>query len=130
MGNGGFGCTKEKRKLIVEKYEEKRGGLGSTVDLILYRNRRNCEEKRWGLERTVDLILYRNRTNCEEKRLGLEQTVDLLYKRKESILKKKDGVLTNGGFEKQQKKKKRSQGLSESLTRFTKKGVWAQRWIC
>ena len=29
--NGGFGCTKEKRELIVEKYEEKRGGLGSTV---------------------------------------------------------------------------------------------------
>ena len=53
--------------------------------------------------------------------MGLERTVDLLYKRKESILKKKDGVLTNGGFEKQkkQKKKKRSQGLSESLTRFT-----------
>jgi len=36
--NGGFGCTKEKRELIVEKYEEKRGGLGSTVDLILLRN--------------------------------------------------------------------------------------------
>ena len=46
--NGGFGYTKEKRELIVEKYEEKRGGLGSTVDLILYRNRTNCEEKRWG----------------------------------------------------------------------------------
>ena len=30
--------TKEKRELIVEKYEEKRGGLGSTVDLILLRN--------------------------------------------------------------------------------------------
>ena len=47
--------------------------------------------------------------------------MDLLNKRKESIFKKKDGVLTNGGFEKQkkQKKKKRSQGLSESLTRFT-----------
>ena len=36
--NGGFGCTKEKRELIVEKHEEKRGGLGSTVDLILLRN--------------------------------------------------------------------------------------------
>ena len=50
--------------------------------------------------------------------------MDLLYKRKKSILKKKDGVLTNGGFEKQKKKqkKKRSQGLSESLTRFTIKG--------
>ena len=46
--NGGFGCRKKKRELIVEKYEEKRGGLGSTVDLILYRNRTNCEEKRWG----------------------------------------------------------------------------------
>ena len=47
--------------------------------------------------------------------------MDLLYKRKESILKKKDGVLTNGGFEKQkkQKKKKTFSGLSESLTRFT-----------
>ena len=46
--NGGFGCTKEKRELIVEKYEEKREGLGSTVDLILYRNGRNCKEKKWG----------------------------------------------------------------------------------
>jgi len=46
--NGGFGCTNEKREWIVEKYEEKRGGLGSTADLILYRNRRNCEEKKWG----------------------------------------------------------------------------------
>ena len=46
--NGGFGCIKKKRELIVEKYKEKRGGLGSTVDLILYRNRTNCEEKRWG----------------------------------------------------------------------------------
>ena len=43
--NDGLGCTKEKRELIVEKYEEKREGFGSTVDLILYRNRRNCEEK-------------------------------------------------------------------------------------
>ena len=52
--------------------------------------------------------------------MGLEQTVDLLYKRKESILKKKDGVLTNGGFEKQNKTKKKTfSGLSESLTRFT-----------
>ena len=49
--------------------------------------------------------------------------VDLLYKRKESILKKKDGVLTNGGFEKNNNKKKKTlSGLSESLTRFTKKG--------
>merc|ERR1712212_148673 len=46
--NGGFGCIKKKRELIMEKYKEKRGGLGSTVDLILYRNRTNCEEKRWG----------------------------------------------------------------------------------
>ena len=48
--------------------------------------------------------------------------MDLLYKRKESILKKKDGVLTNGGFEKKTKqktKKKTFSGLSESLTRFT-----------
>ena len=58
--NGGFGCTKEKRELIVEKYEEKRGGLERTVDLILYRNRTNCEEKRWGLEPMVDFILLRN----------------------------------------------------------------------
>ena len=54
--NGGFGCTKKKRELIVEKYKEKRGGLGSMVDLILYRNKTNYEEKRWGL----DLILLRN----------------------------------------------------------------------
>ena len=58
--NGGFGCIKKKRELIVEKYKEKRGGLGSMVDLILYRNRTNYEEKRWGLEPTVDLILLRN----------------------------------------------------------------------
>ena len=32
--NGGFGCTKEKRKLIVKSYEKKRGS-GSMVDLIL-----------------------------------------------------------------------------------------------
>ena len=32
--NGGFDFTRE----LKEKYEEKRGGLGSTVDLILYRN--------------------------------------------------------------------------------------------
>ena len=44
--------------------------------------------------------------------------MDLLYKKKESILKKKDRVLTNGGFEKKNKKKTFS-GLSESLTRFT-----------
>ena len=43
--NVGFGCTKKKRESIVEKYKEKRGGLGSTVDLILYRNLTNCEEK-------------------------------------------------------------------------------------
>ena len=52
----------------------------------------------------------------------MERTVDLLYKRKESILKKKDGVLTNGGFEKKTKKKQKKKtfsGLSESLTRFT-----------
>ena len=55
--NGGFGCTKEKRELIVKKYEEKRGGLGSTVDLILYKNRTNCEEKRYRLEPMVDMIL-------------------------------------------------------------------------
>ena len=58
--NGGFGCRKKKRELIVEKYKEKRGGLRSTVDLILYRNRTNYEEKRWGLEPMVDLILLRN----------------------------------------------------------------------
>ena len=46
--NGGFGCTKKKREMIVEKYKEKREGLGSTVDLILYGNRTNCKEKRWG----------------------------------------------------------------------------------
>ena len=46
--NGGFGCRMKKRELIVEKYKEKREGLGSTVDLILYGNRTNCEEKRWG----------------------------------------------------------------------------------
>ena len=51
--NGGFYFTKKLK-------EEKRGGLGSTVDLILYRNRTNYEEKRWGLEPTVDLILLRN----------------------------------------------------------------------
>ena len=44
--------------------------------------------------------------------------MDLLYKRKKSILKKKDGVLTNGGFK---KKTKTFSGLSESLTRFTKR---------
>ena len=27
---------------------EKKRGLGSTMDLILYRNRTNCEEKIWG----------------------------------------------------------------------------------
>ena len=56
----GAECIKEKRELIVEKYEEKRRGLGSTVNLILYRNRTNCEEKNWGLEPMVDLILVRN----------------------------------------------------------------------
>ena len=54
--NGGFDFPKE----LKEKYEEKRGGLGSTVDLILYRNRINCEEKREGLEPMVDLILLGN----------------------------------------------------------------------
>ena len=34
---------------------EKKRGLGSTMDLILCRNRTNYEEKRWGLEPTVDL---------------------------------------------------------------------------
>ena len=57
--NGGFGCIKEKRELIEKNYEKKRG-LGSTVDLILYRNRTNSEEKRWGLEPMVGLILLRN----------------------------------------------------------------------
>ena len=57
--NGGFGCTKEKRELIVKSYEKKRG-LGSMVELISYRNRKNCEEKRWGLEPIMDLILLRN----------------------------------------------------------------------
>ena len=58
--NGGFGCIKKKRELIVEKYKEKRGDLGSMVNLILYTNRTNYEEKRWGSEPTVDLILLRN----------------------------------------------------------------------
>ena len=44
--NGGFGCRMKKRELIVETFKEKRGGLGSTVDLILYRNGTNYEEKR------------------------------------------------------------------------------------
>ena len=57
--NGGIGCTKENRELIVKNYEKKKG-LGSMVDLILYRNRTNYEEKRWGLEPMVDLILLRN----------------------------------------------------------------------
>ena len=57
--NGGFGCTKEKKELIVKNYEKKKG-LGSMVDLILYRNRTNCEEKNWGLEPMVDLILVKN----------------------------------------------------------------------
>ena len=44
--------------------------------------------------------------------------MDLLYKGNKRILKKKDGVLTNGGFEKKTKqktKKKTFSGLSESL---------------
>ena len=67
--NGGFDFTKElkemlrkkkeNRELIVKNYEKKRG-LGSMVDLILYRNKTNYEEKRWGLEPMVDLILLRN----------------------------------------------------------------------
>ena len=46
----GFDFTKKLK-------EEKRGGLGSTVDLILYRNRTNFVEKIWGLGPTVDLTL-------------------------------------------------------------------------
>ena len=33
--------------------------------------------------------------------------MDLLYKQKESIFKKKDRVLTNGGFEKKKNKKQK-----------------------
>ena len=53
--NGGFDFTKKLK-------EEKRGGLGSTVDLILYRNRVNFEEKTWGFERTVDLKSAKKKT--------------------------------------------------------------------
>ena len=60
--NGGFGCTKKKKELIVKNYEKKKG-LGSTVDLISYRNRTNCKEKRWGLEPMVDLVVERKREN-------------------------------------------------------------------
>merc|ERR1712087_895223 len=104
--NGGFGCTKEKRKLIVEKYEGKRGGLGSTVDLILYRNRRNCEKKDG---------VRSERWIC-------------LTKEKKVFLRKKMGFGANGGFEKCQKRQKKKpkkkpkktfSGLSELLTQFT-----------
>ena len=50
--NSGFDFTKElknmlgKKRIDSEELWEKRRGLGSTVDLILYRNWTNCEEKR------------------------------------------------------------------------------------
>ena len=50
---------KGKERIESKELGEKKG-LGSMVDLILYRNRTNCEEKNWGLEPMVDLILVRN----------------------------------------------------------------------
>merc|ERR1712087_677591 len=74
--NGGFGYTKEKRELIVEKYEEKRGGLGSTVDLILYRNKTNCEEKRRGLEPLLDLKQNKKKKKKKKKTFsGLSESL-------------------------------------------------------
>ena len=53
--NGGFDFTRELKEILRKKIE-----FGSTVDLILYRNRTNYEEKRWSFGPTVDLILQRN----------------------------------------------------------------------
>ena len=53
--NGGFDFTRELKEILRKKI-----GFGSTLDLILYRNRANYEEKRWGLKPMVDLILLRN----------------------------------------------------------------------
>ena len=49
----------------LEQCETKFGLKWSIV--YLKKNKTNCEEKRWGLGSMVDLILYRNRKNSEKK---------------------------------------------------------------